>query len=226
MPRSNYYGVQLPKLPRQLEQTVLDHLEDNHLLESLRIGTADFSSQEAGKLVAEQVIFQHVLFNLARFSAFRGLDCLFEVCDLSGSNWDKARFQRVLFKDCKLFNTQFLEANFENLLLQDCKADHAVFALAHFKAARMDKCSLKGASFVEADLRGMVFHECDLTGADLRNAKLEGVDFRTAIIDGIQVGPQDLKGVLIQPTQAVQVVGLLGVQVLDVDREGEPGWAG
>ncbi|MEN6408382.1 MAG: pentapeptide repeat-containing protein, partial [Anaerolineaceae bacterium] len=58
---------------------------------------------------------------------------------------------------------------------------------------------------------------CDLTGADFCNAKLKGADFRTALLNGLRVGAQDFAGAIIAPEQALQVVGLLGVEVKEPD---------
>jgi hypothetical protein len=52
----------------------------------------------------------------------------------------------------------------------------------------------------------------------LRGSRLAGADFRGSIINGMQVGAPELKGAIIEPGQAVQVVDLLGVVV----KEQEP----
>jgi len=46
-------------------------------------------------------------------------------------------------------------------------------------------------------------------GADLRGSKLEGV----------QAGTQELKGVIVDSTQAIQIAGLLGIIVKEKGEE-------
>lgn len=59
--------------------------------------------------------------------------------------------------------------------------------------------------------------DCDLTEANFHLAKLDETDFRTSIIDGLQVGVEEMHGAIIAPHQVLQVVGLLGVKVQDID---------
>ena len=59
----------------------------------------------------------------------------------------------------------------------------------------------------------MVFEGCDLSGSDLRGAKLAGTDLSRSTIDGMKAGVSEMQGAIISVSQAVQVVGLLGVIV-------------
>jgi uncharacterized protein YjbI with pentapeptide repeats len=72
---------------------------------------------------------------------------------------------------------------------------------------------LRGALFDGADLRGVTFARCDLTNADLQGANLRGADLRGSLLDGLRIDSQDLQGAIIDPSQAVQVAGLLGLTV-------------
>ena len=216
MPRTTYHGIQLPQLGRLPTATAIERLDPDIGLADIRIANCDLSDQKADRLIIERSDFQHVMFNQTRLTYSRGVDVQFEVCDLSGSNWEKAHFQRALFTDCKLFNTQFFEAIIEQAVFKKCTGLHSVFAMAKLKKTRFEKCDLKEASFIEADLRNTVFQECNLTKADFRGAKLAGADFRSSTIDRMQANPADLAGILIEPIQAIQVVGMLGIKVLSI----------
>ena len=72
---------------------------------------------------------------------------------------------------------------------------------------------LRGALFEGADLRVVTFTRCDLTNADLQGANLRGADLRGSLLDGLRVGPKDMQGAIIDPSQAIQVAGLLGLTV-------------
>jgi uncharacterized protein YjbI with pentapeptide repeats len=54
-----------------------------------------------------------------------------------------------------------------------------------------------------------------LTNADLRKTNLKEADLRGSKLDGLQISPKDMQGAIISPTQAMQVVNLLGVTVMD-----------
>jgi uncharacterized protein YjbI with pentapeptide repeats len=64
-------------------------------------------------------------------------------------------------------------------------------------------------------LEGTIFKGCDLTNADLRNANLQKADLRGSTLDELQVSPKDMQGAIISPAQAIQVVSLLGVSVME-----------
>jgi uncharacterized protein YjbI with pentapeptide repeats len=66
-------------------------------------------------------------------------------------------------------------------------------------------------------LAGVVFRNCDLTNADLRNTTLRGTDLRGSTLTGMQVGAKELRGAIIDPTQAVHLARLLGVTVRALD---------
>jgi hypothetical protein len=51
----------------------------------------------------------------------------------------------------------------------------------------------------------------------MRGAKLAGTDFSTSTIDGMKAGAGEMQGAIISISQAVQVVGLLGVVVKLID---------
>ena len=63
----------------------------------------------------------------------------------------------------------------------------------------------------------MVFRQCDLSQADFRGATLKGADLRGSLLEGLLVGPHDLRGVIVEPAQAVRIAGLLGLIVQDMD---------
>jgi uncharacterized protein YjbI with pentapeptide repeats len=65
------------------------------------------------------------------------------------------------------------------------------------------------------------FKDCDLTGVDFLGAELKGADLRGANINGVRVGADELRGAIIDPSQAVQIVALLGVEVREPGKESE-----
>ena len=80
-----------------------------------------------------------------------------------------------------------------------------------------EKCNLRGAFLEESDLSGVVFSGCDLANTSLRASTLHDADFRSSLLNGLQANPKDLRGAIIEPVQAIQIVGLLGVTVKEVD---------
>jgi uncharacterized protein YjbI with pentapeptide repeats len=209
--------IQPPQLPRHLPAGDIQTLEDHGDYSLLALAGCDFAHQAASGVLFEQVHFRRAAFTGTRLVRLRLADTRAEVCDLSGASWEKARLRRAEFAGCRLLGIQLLEAQLEDVVFRECVLEGAVFVSATFRAVRFEKCNLRGASFEEADLTGTVFAQCDLTNASLRDSKLHGADWRGSTLNGLQASARELEGVIIDPAQAVQVVGLLGITVLEED---------
>ena len=212
------HGIQAPRLPRNLKAETITALDDHAEYFSASISGGELAKQIAASVLFEQVLLRRMNFAQSRLPKLRLHDVQLENCDLTGAVWEYARLQRVAFHACRLTGAQLLEARCEDVVFLDCTLESAICASAAFKAARFENCQLREALFVEADLSQAVFRRCDLTRADLRGSRLAGADFRGSIIDGMQVGAPELKGAIIDPAQAVQVVSLLGVIVKEQER--------
>ncbi len=209
-------GVQGPRLPKDMERTQLEMIAEQTEISRVLLANCDFSDLHGINkpgVVFDQVHCWHGVFFQARLAGMHLSDCLLERCDFSAVEWEKACLRRVEFLGCRLLGTNLAEATFDDVAFNGCTADGAVFAMARFRSARFERCRMHGATFEGADLCGVVFHECDLAHADLRGAKLQGADFSTSKIDGANLACSDLEGAIINPHQAVQVVGLLGIIV-------------
>jgi uncharacterized protein YjbI with pentapeptide repeats len=215
MKPSAQHGIQAPRLPKSLNAETITTLDDHAEYFSLSISGSDLSQQVASHVIFEQVQLRRVNFTQSRLPKLRLIDVQLETCDLTGAVWEQARWQRVVFSGSRLMGVQLMEGRCEDAVFHDCLLEGAIFASTTFKSARFEGCNLREAVFTEADLTNVVFQRCDLTHADLRGSRLSGADFRGSIIDGMQVGALELRGAIIDPSQAVQVVSLLGVSVKD-----------
>jgi uncharacterized protein YjbI with pentapeptide repeats len=84
--------------------------------------------------------------------------------------------------------------------------------LFEFHDVWLDHCVLR-----ELHARKASFDECDLTRADLFRTPLRGVDLSSCNIAGISVSDtrEELRGLVIGVEQAQDVVGMLGVRMVD-----------
>jgi hypothetical protein len=44
-------------------------------------------------------------------------------------------------------------------------------------------------------------------------ASVSGVDFRNSDLDGIRIGPEQLRGVIVTPDQALYLAGAMGLDI-------------
>ena len=174
---------------------------------------ADWSDGEADDVLFEHVYARHVQLSRTHLTGAQILDARFETCDFASAAWDKPHLRRVELLGCRMVGARLVQASLEDVLFKECSAEFAIFWNGTFSAARFEQCKLHQASFEGANLSGVVFAGCDLQQADFRNTKLVGADFRGSAIDGVQIGIRELQGAIIDPSQAVLLAALLGIQV-------------
>jgi uncharacterized protein YjbI with pentapeptide repeats len=200
-------------MPANEPEPLADHV---HIFQTSLTGQ-DYTGLQAGGIILEQVRARKIQFLRSKIPGFRVVDSILETCEFSGADWEKAFFRRVVFQGCRLLGTQMLEGIFEDVEFINCQAEGLLMVATKFKNCRFLKCKLKKASFDGADLGAAVFDDCDLSEANFHEAKLAGTDFRTSVIGGLQVGVKEMQGAIIAPHQVLQVVGLLGVKVMDIE---------
>jgi uncharacterized protein YjbI with pentapeptide repeats len=210
-----------PSLPLQrLEKGSFSDFTDDHTnLTQLHLTRDDLNGKTLHHLSFDQVLFEQVAMSKTHFEPIRILDSRLKACDLANAEWIKADCARVEFLDCHLTGFQANEAHFQDILFKDCMGHFAQYALATFEAVRFEGCDLSEANFLEADLAGALFINCDLSNADFSGAKLAGADLRGSKIDGIRVGPRELQGATLDPTQALAFVRGLGIGVKPVEEK-------
>jgi uncharacterized protein YjbI with pentapeptide repeats len=190
-----------------------DTLQEHAYYSKLALSLDNFTEQEGHHLNFDQILFQNVLLSKTDLKKVQVLDSRFVACDLANAKWSEATFSRVELLGCHLTGFQCGEALLQDVLFKECRASFAQFALTKFKSVRFEDCDLSEANFFEADLSGVTFLNCNLQQGDFARAKLVGADLRGSKIDGMRVGPSELKGATIDPTQAVAFVRGLGITV-------------
>lgn len=188
-------------------------LEGDLLYENFTLTGSDFMGQSVLKLRMEQAKLQKVTLGSTRFTAMRLNDVRLSKCDLAAAQWHGAKWQRVVVEDSRLLGWQGIEGDFQEVHFKGCNMDSALLRVSKFQRVFFEDCSLKEADFYEADLSKVRFRNCDLRGASLLKAKLKGTDLRTCQLDGISLSPNSITGLIIEPSQAVDVVRTIGVQV-------------
>ena len=189
--------------------------------EDLRLRDADLSESSAPGVRLERVLMERVMLARANLRTAVVQDGRFEGCDAAGSRWDQAHLTRVEMDGCRLLGAGFSRATFSDLRVRDVNAEMAMFIGAAFTAARFERCNFRGASFQGADLRNVVFRDCDLRTADLREARVEGTDLRGSNIAGMAVDLGRLRGLVLDPAQAMDIVAQMGVTVKSLEEGDE-----
>jgi uncharacterized protein YjbI with pentapeptide repeats len=198
-----------PRLPKRLSVGSIPALQDDGEYSGLELHGCRLAGQSAARIVFETLMFRKAVLGPSRLPSARMADCRLETSDLSGVDWEKARFRRVEFMGCRIIGAQFPEAVFEDVLFQECNLERAIITSAKFRSVKFLNCSLREASCEYSDVSGVVLEDCDLTHADLRRARMLGADLRGSKIDGVQAGPEEFSGAIVDSAQALQIAGLL-----------------
>jgi uncharacterized protein YjbI with pentapeptide repeats len=206
-------------LPEDLIPFELDALQEAGEYTKVRLTERNLSGQAATGVIFERAHFQRVLLNRTRLSGAKLFDVRCEASDLSGAVWQKSRWQRVYFKGCKLTGMQLASFNGADVLFQECTMEGMIFSSGKLRGVRFEKCRMHRSVFDRMDISEARFHQCDLTGADLTGSTLAGVDLRGSDIPDIRLDVRQLRGLIIDPGQAVRLIAQLGSTVKDPGEE-------
>ena len=209
---------QLPSLP-ELQSVSSLKLEDGGAYTHMLVAHVDLSGQGAEDLLLEQAVWRGVQLNETSLRGSQCIDVRFDACALLNADWEKMHFQRVEYLNSRLTGLRLIEARLENTVVYRCQADFALFWSARFRDVRFEECQMQETSFAGADLTGTIFRNCDLSRADMLGAVMTGVDLRGSNLSGMQIGVKELKGVIIEPQQAIDLITLLGVIVRPLESD-------
>lgn len=83
---------------------------------------------------------------------------------------------------------------------------------------KIDGCKFTNCKFTHLDLEQLewidvIFDHCDLDDSEWVNTNLKGIDFSTSSISNILISNDLLKGVIVNESQALEFVRILGLIV-------------
>lgn len=179
---------------------------EQEYLEGFDLSEIEFDSTELTGCTFVDCSFARASFYTTTF-----LNCDFSNCTFDESYWDKS-----VIKECKGNGSSFVESNFKN-----SKIIESFFKYATFSKSVGEGCRIEGSNFSEALLSDMtlkknILDKVDLTSADFFRTSLKGVDLSRCEIAGILVSENltELKGLEIDPSQAMELVRFLEVKVV------------
>ena len=196
-----------------LQTSALAGIEDETRYSELSWEEADLREARASGVVFDTCLIRRGGFDGSLLSRLRLLDVRLEKCNLTNARWENAHLRRVLLVECRLTALSFAGADCRDVVFRRCKADFLNLSGAVLKGVRFEECSLSNCDFRGAALTDVGFAGSDLKKADFGSGKLDEVDIRGSTIDGIMLEPSQLRGLTIDPLQALAIVRLLGVTV-------------
>ncbi|HEX5324640.1 MAG TPA: pentapeptide repeat-containing protein [Capsulimonadaceae bacterium] len=211
-------GVDLPEIDSDLDpwpelEGSGPGFRDGEERVRLALADGDLSGQRVKKLILDKIKLTRVNLGASEFAALNATDILLDTCDLANAEWRGASFLRLKIANSRMVGFRCNEAELTNLLVTDTSLRLAQFRFTKFERVRFEHCDLTGADFYSADLRKAVFLDCELTEAQFCGANLAGADIRGSRIEGLQILPEDLKGLIVEPTQAMLLATVVGLVI-------------
>ena len=203
-----------PQPPTQAASTT----HPDELLDEITIENAVLDGLFAAGATAINILMRQCSLAMARFTGAQLpkahlADAAFNHCDLANATLREATLCRVSISDCRITGLSSPEAQWEDVAITNCHGELINFSGATLKRVTFTKCNLTEADFYNATLTDVRFIECELHRARFAAAKSKRTDLRTSTIEGIQMGPRELQGVIIEPSQAQILIAGLGVSV-------------
>jgi Uncharacterized low-complexity proteins len=212
-------GIKSPQIPKEL--SLIDFasltLEDP---EEITVSTAKISSEkiESGDLNKIEVrtsLFEGCIFRSCSFEGAGFVDIVFESCDFSNSRFTGAYLERCRFINCKcvginmrdtvIKHTSFENTNLRYSCLDKAKISEVFFGHTDFTEASMSEAVLKKFEAKESRFIKNNFFKTMLAGIDFSEN-----EFASPTVSS---SSDELKGAVINPIQAVDLISLWGVIV-------------
>lgn len=156
--------------------------------------------------------FTHCHFEKAVF-----VDVIFEHCDLSNSRFRGAFFERCQFLSCKAVGVDMSDTRSKNVTFRQTKLLYSFFDKSKISDVLFDGIDFTEASLIEANLKNFTAAEVKFIRNNFFKTSLAGIDFSRSelVAPVVSMPPFELKGAIISPMQAADLIGLWGLVVKD-----------
>lgn len=141
------------------------------------------------------------------------IDCIFEKCNLSGSDFSNTSIYRCTFEECNLLGSNFIMSGIIDVSIIDSKCDYINFSDSKFKHFLLKNSSVKEGRVVHSILDDVSFENVNFNESEFLNTKLGGIDFSSCNINNIGITTNDIKGVIVSEEQALMLINLFGIVV-------------
>lgn len=182
-------------------------------IEEKRLQDLDRTNLKIDSFRLEGSVLERVQLAGGQFGSAVWKDARLVGCDLANVRAHRIALVRVELVDCRLTGFCATALDWQDVMIQNGDLRYAQFQGGTFRNCEFDGCNLQDADLQEADLTGSLFRSCNLARADLHRAKLQNTDFRQSELDGMLVGLSDLQGAIVDPSQAMILARLLGLQI-------------
>lgn len=213
--RQDEFKLIKPKLIKGIEENRVEiiNIEDEGSYRDVCISDCRLENQKAGHVSFEGVIFRNVEFNAAVMDSLELTDVRFENCDLSNSDFSGSIIHRTEFVNCKLVGLNLSDATLQNVYIEQCNGKFALMSFAQMKRAILQDSIFENSNLQNSRLTDVRFIRCNFKLCQMSGTSLSGIDLSSSDVEGLGIQPEDLKGAIVSPMQAMDFSKLLGLVV-------------
>lgn len=193
-------------LPAEINKITLEQRTDNHSFIDEEC-SLDLHLHEFFECTFTRMTF-HGLMKRMEFA-----DVIFDHCDFSNLDLQECVFRRVEFISCRLTGSDMSGCQFHDTLMNACQAGYLNCNTANLQNVSWQNCIFTEGAFMMMKIKNLEIEACDFSGSEWNDTKMNDLDFSDSIIDGILVNAENLKGIIVNPDQAVAMAKLLGIRV-------------
>lgn len=199
-----------------LEQILGDIRDNDEVIRGQVFSGEVLAELDLSGIEFEEVTFDHCRFINCDFSYGNLFRTQFLSCDFSNCRFAKSYWNQSGISESKGDGAAFTESTFKCCEFRDSVFHYANLPQTQWEDIKMTGCSFGHASFQAAKFKRIEMRDVVLSGAEFFRSSLKGVDLSQCAIDGIWVSEsmKELRGVKINPGQAVDLISLLGIEMI------------
>lgn len=181
--------------------------------------SADERDTDVGSSRFAECAFENAQFDEMRLRRTRHTDVWWRGSRLLSTDVAESEWLDVTVLSSALAGIEAFNAKLRRVVFQRCKLDAVNFRGAELHEVVFEDCILRDVDFSGAKLMDVKFPGSALRGAKFAKSKLTRVDFRDATVVEVVDGYQNLRGAIIDSSQAVELAMdlavALGIHVKD-----------
>lgn len=209
------FKIDKPKFVRDIAENhiTVSYIKDEDSFSDGCVRDCSIPNCAAYHVCFERISFSNVVFSSAALKLAEFTDVCFENCDFSNADLSGAIIHRTEFINCKLVGFNLSDATLQNVSMQGCNGKFALLSYTRLKRVVFKDSILDNSNLQNSSLDKVKFLECSLCLSQVSGTGLSGIDLCSCNTEGMGVQPENLKGAIVSPVQAVQFSRLLGLVV-------------
>ena len=192
-----------------------EHMSDESPVSGIVVSDTCLREEDVQALEVRSSVFRECSFSHCHFEKAVFVDVVFRNCDLSNSKFRSAYFERCRFESCKLIGIDMSDTRIKNVVFQETRLQYACFDKTKMTDVHFDQTDFTEASVIEASLKQFTAADTKFLRNNFYKTSLAGIDFTRCEFAApvVSMPPVELKGAILNPFQAADLIGLWGIIV-------------